>query len=166
MIRKFSGTNQETDKMQTTDEYEQFLAELRRETGVEALAADESGLASVRVDDKYNLNLYFIEATGKILCFVEVATLPQDAPAAVYRDLLAAGLFGAETAGGYFAVEKESGTVVYNYVFDFDKAAADPGEFARTLEGILALCEAWDERIRGVLVAEDASDAPPDAIKA
>ena len=65
--------------MQTTDEYEQFLAELRRETGVEALAADESGLASVRVDDKYNLNLHFIEATGKILCFVEVATLPQDA---------------------------------------------------------------------------------------
>ena len=152
--------------MQTTNDYEQFLAEVRKATGIEALAADESGLASVRVDDKYNLNLHFIEATGKILCFVEVATLPQDAPAAVYRDLLAAGLFGAETAGGYFAVEKESGTVVYNYMFDFEKAAAAPGEFAQTLEGILALCAAWDERLRDALVAEDASSAPPDAIKA
>ena len=152
--------------MQTINDYEQFLAEVRKETGIEALVADESGLASVRVDDKYNLNLHFTEATGKILCFVEVATLPQDAPAAVYRDLLAAGLFGVETAGGYFAVEKESGTVVYNYLFDFEKAAAAPGEFAQTLEGILALCEAWDERLRGAIVAEDAPSAPPDAIKA
>lgn len=152
--------------MQTTDDYERFLAEVRRETGVEAFTADESGLASVRVDDKYNLNLHFIEATGKILCFVEVATLPQDAPAALYRDLLAAGLFGAETAGGYFAVERGSGTVVYNYLFDFEKAAAAPGEFAQALEDILALCAAWDERIRGALVAEDAPAAPPGAIKA
>lgn len=152
--------------MQTIEGYEQFLAEVRKETGIEALAADESGLASVRVDDKYNLNLHFIEATGKVLCFVEIATLPQDAPAAVYRDLLAAGLFGEETAGGYFAVEKESGTVVFNYLFDFEKAAAAPGEFAQTLEDILALCAAWDERIRGALVAEDAPPAPPGAIKA
>ena len=152
--------------MQTIDDYERFLAEVRKETGIEALAADGSGLASVRVDDKYNLNLHFIEATGKILCFVEIATLPQDAPVAVYRDLLAAGLFGAETAGGYFAVEKESGTVVYNYLFDFEKAAAAPGEFAQTLENILALCEAWDERLRGALVVKDAPSTPPDAIKA
>ena len=152
--------------MQTMEDYERFLVEVCKETGVEALAADESGLASVRVDDRYNLNLHFIKATGKILCFVEVATLSQNAPAAVYRDLLAAGLFGAETAGGYFAVEKESGTVVYNYLFDFEKAVASPGEFVRTLEGILTLCDAWDERIRGALVVEDAPDAPPDAIKA
>ena len=152
--------------MQTTNDYEQFLAEVRKETGIEALAADESGLASVRVDDKYNLNLHFIEATGKILCFVEVATLPQDAPAAVYHDLLSAGLFGAETAGGYFAVEKESGTVVYNYLFDLEKAAAAPSEFVQALEDILALCATWDERIRGALIAEDAPIAPPDAIKA
>ena len=152
--------------MQTINDYERFLADVGKDTGIEALVADESGLASVRVDDKYNLNLHFIEATGKILCFVEIATLPQDAPASVYRDLLAAGLFGAETAGGYFAVEKESGTVVYNYLFDFEKAVASPGEFVRTLEGILTLCDAWDERIRGALVVEDAPDAPPDAIKA
>jgi len=62
--------------MQTTNDYEQFLADVRKETGIEALVADESGLASVRVDDKYNLNLHFIEATGKILCFVEIATPP------------------------------------------------------------------------------------------
>ena len=152
--------------MQTQEDYEKFLAALREETGVAAFATDESGLISVRVDDRFTLSLYFIEATGKILCFVEVATLPQDAPAAVYLDLLAAGLFGAETAGGYFAVEKETGTVVYNYHFDFDRAAADPGAFAATVEDILRLCDVWSERIRGDLVADDAPAAPRDAIQA
>ena len=61
-----------------------------------------------------NVNLQLVEGTGRLLCFVEVAELPHDAPKAVYRDLLAGGLFGKETAGGYFAIEPETETVVYN----------------------------------------------------
>ena len=148
--------------MSTKNEYETFLATLRKETGLDALVADESGLVSVRVDDSYNVNLQFVEATGKILCFIEVATLPKDAPAAVFRDLLVGGLFGKDTAGGYFAVEPESETVVYNYFFDLEKAAADTDDFIATLEKILQLCDIWAERIRRVLTGdnEGASAAP------
>ena len=153
--------------MSIDGKYLAFLEELRKETGVEALDVDDSGLVSVRVNGKYNLCLHFIGETGKILCFVEIATLPQDAPAAVYRDLLAAGLFGAETAGGYFAVEKETGTVVYNYFFDFERAAAAPKEFAGALDDVLRLCDVWDERIRnGLVEAAAGAGAPQDAIKA
>ena len=140
--------------MCTRNEYEGFLTALRRETGIETFAADESGLVSVRVDDAYNVNLQFVEATGKILCFIEVATLPKDAPAAVFRDLLVGGLFGKDTAGGYFAVEPESETVVYNYFFDLETAAKDVEEFIATLEKILQLCDIWAERIRRVLAGE------------
>ncbi len=140
--------------MSTKNEYETFLATLRKETGLDALVADESGLVSVRVDDSYNVNLQFVEATGKILCFIEVATLPKDASAAVFRDLLVGGLFGKDTAGGYFAVEPESETVVYNYFFDLEKAAADTEDFIATLEKILQLCDIWAERIRRVLAGE------------
>ena len=140
--------------MSTKNEYETFLATLRKETGLDALVADESGLVSVRVDDSYNVNLQFVEATGKILCFIEVATLPKDASAAVFRDLLVGGLFGKDTAGGYFAVEPESKTVVYNYFFDLEKAAADTEDFIATLEKILQLCDIWAERIRRVLAGE------------
>ena len=140
--------------MSTKNEYETFLATLRKETGLDALVADESGLVSVRVDDSYNVNLQFVEATGKILCFVEVAALPKDAAKEVYRDLLVGGLFGKDTAGGYFAVEPESETVVYNYFFDLDKAAEDTDDFIATLEKILQLCDIWAERIRRVLVGE------------
>ena len=148
--------------MSTKNEYETFLATLRKETGLDALVADESGLVSVRVDDSYNVNLQFVEATGKILCFIEVATLPKDASAAVFRDLLVGGLFGKDTAGGYFAVEPESETVVYNYFFDLEKAAADTEDFIATLEKILQLCDIWAERIRRVLAGdtESASAAP------
>ena len=134
--------------MKTKEEYEKFLAEVRKDTGLEALKPDESGLVSIRVNDAYNVNLQFVEATGRILCFIEVAELPKDASKVVYRDLLSGGLFGKETAGGYFALEPETETVVYNYSFDLQKASEDVGEFVATLEKILQLCDLWAERIK------------------
>ena len=143
--------------MLTKTEYDNFLAALRKETGLEAFAADESGLVSVRVDDAYNVNLQFVEVTGKILCFVEVAELPKDAPREVYRDLLVGGLFGKDTAGGFFAVEPESEAVVYSHFFDLETAAKDVEGFISTIEKILQLCDIWAERIRRVLAGEPES---------
>lgn len=145
--------------MNKIEYYRTFLGEVRKATGIESLVCDESGLVSVRVDNTYNLNLQLLEGTDRILCFVEVAALPHDAPKAVYRDLLVGGLFGKDTAGGYFALEPDTGTVVYNYLFDIAKAAEDVEDFVSTLEKILQLCEIWAERIRRVISGEDAEDA-------
>jgi len=134
--------------MTNKETYAKFLGEVRKATGIASFSADDTGLVSVRVDDAYNLNLQYVEATGKILCFVEVAELPKDASKIVYRDLLAGGLFGEETAGGYFALEPETETVVYNYSFDFQKASEDIDDFVATLEKILQLCDLWAERIK------------------
>ena len=142
----------------TMEDYGNFLAEVRKATGFETLVPDESGLVSVRVDDTYNVNFQFVEATGKVLCFVEVAELPADAPKSVYRDLLTGGLFGKDTAGGYFSVEADTETVVYNYYFDLDTAAKDVEEFVAAIEKILQLCDLWAERIK-----EDVAGADPAA---
>ena len=153
--------------MKTMDDYKAFLDNVRAETGLAALTPDEDGLVTVSIDEKYNLNLQFVAATGKVLCFIEVATLSPDTPKAVYRDLLVGGLFGKDTAGGYFAVESETETVVYNYFFDLEDAAKDVEEFIRTIEKILQLCDVWAERIRRLLVGEEANgtcstDVSPD----
>ncbi len=145
--------------MRSMDEYKAFLAAVRKNTGLGMLTPDDGGLVSVRVDGAYTLNLQFVEATGKVLCFVEIAELPKDAPKAVYRDLLVGGLFGSETAGGYFTLEDASESVIYNYFFDGDKIANDPEEFVSTLEKILQLCDTWVERIRGNLTG-DTDNAP------
>lgn len=142
--------------MATREDYDSLLAEVRKTTGLEAMSPDESGLVTVRVDDKYNVNLQFVEATGRMLCFVEVAVLPKDAPKEVYRDLLAGGLFGKETAGGYFTLEEETESVVYNYFFDVDAAAKDVDDFVSTLEKILQLCDMWCERIASKLTESEA----------
>ena len=144
--------------MVAKDDYIKFLAEVRKTSGVDTLTPDETGLVSVRVDDKYNVNLQFVETTGKVLCFVEVAQLPCDASKAVYRDLLVGGLFGKDTAGGYFAVEPESESVVYNYFFDLEVAAKDVEDFVHTIEKILQLCDIWAERIRRDLSGEDSEE--------
>ena len=104
-----------------------------------------------------------VEATGKVLCFVEVAQLPADTSKDVYRDLLAGGLFGKETAGGYFALEPDTETVVYNYFFDLDRAAEDTEDFVDTIEKILQLCDLWAERIKAPGASGDSSgDEVPD----
>ena len=149
--------------MKTKDDYELFLSEIRKATGIEALRPDESGLVTVRVDDAYTVNFQFVEATGKVLCFVEVAELPPDAPKAVYRDLLAGGLFGKDTAGGYFALEADTETVVYHYFFDLDAAAADIEDFVSTIEKILQLCDLWAERIKASLSGGAEEPPRPDA---
>ncbi len=148
--------------MKTIDAYRKFIEQVKESSGIASLTPDNSGLVSVRVNDAYNVNLQFIEATEKILCFVEVAELPKDASKEVYRDLLIGGLFGKDTAGGYFALEPETETVVYNYSFDFHKAAEDVEDFISTLEKILQLCDMWAERIKRDLSGGDGSDeAPP-----
>ena len=134
--------------MANIDDYRGFLDQVRKASGIEAFAPDDTGLVSVRVDDKYNVNLQYVEATGRVLCFVEVTALPAEASRAVYRDLLVGGLFGRDTAGGYFAIEPESETVVYNYFFDLEEAAKDVEDFIHTVEKILQLCDIWAERIK------------------
>ncbi len=142
--------------MAAREDYDKLLRSVRELTGVEGLEPDADALASVRVDDAYNVNLQFVEATGKVLCFIEVLKLPADADKAVYRDLLAGGLFGRLTGGGYFALETETETVVYNHFFDLEKAAADVEDFVSTLEKILQLCDMWAERVKGVMAGGEA----------
>jgi hypothetical protein len=133
--------------MNNMEEYNGFLAQVRKETGIEAFSADEGGLVSLSVDDRYTVNLQFVESTGKVLCFIELMHLPKDSPKAIYRDLLVGGLFGKDTAGGYFALEPETETVVYNYFFELDKIAKDVDEFISTMEKMLQLCDIWLARI-------------------
>ena len=145
--------------MQSMDDYRNFLAEVRQLTGLKMLVPDDAGLVTLRVEDKYNLSLQYVEASGRILVFVEVTQLPKDAPKSVYRDLLAGALFGQDTAGGYFTLEAESETVVYNYFVDGNSAAKDPDDFVSTLERILQLCDLWADRIQGNLAEAQTPDA-------
>ena len=144
--------------MPSRKDYDAFLADVREQTGIAAMAADEFGLVTVRVDDKYNVNLQFVEPTGRMLCFIELTVLPKDASKEVYRDLLAGGLFGKDTAGGFFTLEAESESVVYNYFFDLEEAAKDVDDFVSTLEKMLQLCDSWCERIDSKL-SDSASQA-------
>ena len=129
-------------------DYVGFLTELAEETGNESFkAVDEEGLVALTVDETFSLNLQFVAASAKVLCFAPVCELPSTADRDLYRELLIAGLFGQETAGGFFALEPESETVVYNYLVDFDPQTLTPKAFERLLEEILGVVELWRERL-------------------
>lgn len=133
--------------MNSMDSYKAFLAEVRKATGLEAFEPDDDGLVSVNVDKKYNVNLQLVEQSSRVLCFIEVCTLKKDTPKNVYRDLLVGALFGKETAGGYFTIEPQSETLIYNYFFDLNEITKDIENFTDTLEKMLQLCDMWMDRI-------------------
>ena len=68
--------------MNGIEDYKAFLTKVSEEAGIPAFKPSEDGLVSMRVDDAYNVNFQFVEATGKVLCFIEVVQLPPDAPKA------------------------------------------------------------------------------------
>ena len=146
----------------TIKDYVEFLSQVAGRAKLKELKPDLDGLVSVTVDDEYVLNLQYVEQTSKILCFVEFSTLPKDAGREVYRELLVGALFGRETAGGFFAVEPESETLVYHYLFDFDPATADPAAFTSVLEKILLLVDIWAGRVRDLLQGETFSSSKSD----
>ena len=152
--------------MPTLDDYKNFFAAIRKQTGLDMLVPEDDGLLSFRVDDTWTVNLQFVEATGKILCFLEVAVLPPDAGTAVYRDLLAGSLFGKDTGGGFFSLEPANNVILYNYSFDFEPSAADPESFVETLENILQIVDVWADRINGRTGPEttDPGAAPADPV--
>ena len=148
--------------MKTLDDYKKFISSIKQETGIDAITPDDSGLVSFRVDDTFNVNLQFVEHLHTVLCFVELCQLPQDAPRSVYRELLVGGLFGKDTAGGYFSIEDNSEVVVYNYFFNGESLDADPGEFVSSLEKIIQLCGLWKERIEALMSPEEDDSASKD----
>ena len=121
--------------MNGIEDYKAFLTKVSEEAGIPAFKPSEDGLVSMRVDDAYNVNFQFVEATGK---------------------------FGKDTAGGYFSLEPETETVVYSYFFDLETAANDIEEFIHTIEKILQLCDLWAERIKGDMSA-DGAEKPSDS---
>ena len=78
---------------------------------------------------------------------MEVCTLRKDTPKNVYRDLLVGALFGQDTAGGYFTIEPQNETLIYNYFFDVNVIYSDIENFVDTLEKILQLCDMWIDRV-------------------
>ncbi len=140
--------------MATLDEYKNFMAEVCKLTDLPAMASDDDGLVSVSVEEDYILNLQYVAESGKVLCFIEVAELPEDAPDAVYRALLTGTLFGKETGGGYFAMDEGTNAVIFNYLFDFDKVADTPADFVENLEKMLEVVEVWAIRIKAELSGE------------
>ena len=143
----------------TRKDYDAFLAKVAARTGLAEMTPDAEGLVAYKVDDAYVMNLQYVEHSSKILCFVELATLPKTAGKDVYRELLTGSLFGRETAGGFFGVEPESETVVYHYLFDFDARTADVEDFVATLEKILSLVDVWAGKVADALAEPSAPEA-------
>lgn len=144
----------------TLQDYIAFLEKVADETGIEAFRSDPSGLVGLNIEGEYDLHLQFVQTTSKILCFTQVLELPPTADKEIYRTLLAAGLFGRDTAGGTFALETDNEAIIYSYLLDFDPEILTVEAFIRTLEQILALVDLWSQGLQKMLADPTHAKAP------
>ena len=142
--------------MVSKEYYLKFMSEVRKVSGVDTLTPDETGLVSIRVDDAYNVNLQFVEATGKILCFVEVTALPPDANGAFGAMMLQANFHLRATEGATLCQNPE--TQAYALVRPFPLAITDVESLAAGLESLANQTENWRKALAGLNTAEAAKE--------
>lgn len=144
----------------TLEDYTKFMDTVSDALQNPDFKSDPDGLVRVSAEGDYELNLQFVAASSKILAFVQIAELPPTAGKEVYRALLAAGLFGKETAGGNFALEPETNAVIYSYLMDFDPETIEAEPFIRTLENVISLSDLWANRLIELMETEGSESAP------
>ena len=123
-------------------EYKALFHEFAVGLGVEDLAFDEEGVASLAADD---IVVSFMEIPERqaLLMWAEVATPPPENLMQLYKLLLEAMFMGRATQGATFSCEGEK---VYLHRTD-ELANLDPNGLAKIVEDFLNLVEKWRDVI-------------------
>ncbi len=138
--------------MHIKDMFEQLINELGVTLGIENLSQDEFGIIMLEVDKSLPLYLTFSEERESVLLSAELATVPADSPASVFRTLLAAQLFEQGTGGGHFALDDENGIITFHLEFKLNDSSTSL--FNDVLENFINLCSDWQKTINN-MIAED-----------
>lgn len=133
----------------------QVIQALATSFGAPALALDDNGCASLRVDDTIDLH-FETGATHLLHVHCSLGKLPSGNRAAIYERLLTANLFGVETAGATLAIDREFGEIVL--CMDIGNHGWTTELIQSRMQRFIDAALAWQERFDELeVVANDAS---------
>lgn len=127
--------------MTSAENFSLLLEELAKLLNIGALRPDEDGIVVLEIDNSIPLYLQYAAGRESLVLACEIAQLPKDTPASMFRRLLGAQLFDQGTGGGKFAMDNESDTLVFSFerVLDGIPFAL----FREILENFIRTCEFW-----------------------
>lgn len=127
---------------------QEILIELRSQTGIPDLTLDAQTRACRLIfGEEHEVEFEEVGSTEGGMFFIHaiVGPLPRSSPAAVFVDLLKAGLFGLETGSASFGYDDVREELV---IFQrFDPRHTDMDVFTRELESFLALLKSRKRKL-------------------
>ena len=119
-----------------------IIADAANRLKVDAPEADADGVFQLKLEDEFTFYLRPLEDGSGIFAFAQLAELPDDTPAEVFRELLDANLFGEGSGNGFFALEDASGALVWQ-----TRMPADAQALADGILSAANLCRWWTFRL-------------------
>ena len=120
------------------------LAELGHQMGVN-VTLNEEGVCRLVFDERFLVDIEASPDQDAVHLYSVLCPIPPDDKERFYERLLEANLFGGDTGGAWFALDRAHGEVVLNRTVSM--ANTDYREFADALEGFVNHLEAWDDKL-------------------
>lgn len=126
-------------------ELESILNELQKRFGFSGLNADNNGVYSIQINEKFILNLANSNDQSFFYLYSDILKLNPDPQAKllVYERLLGANLFGKETHGSFFAIDSARGVILL--IKRFDKRLVDYSVFYEEFRDFINGLGYWDK---------------------
>ena len=133
-----------------------IIADAANRLKVDAPEADADGVFQLKLEDEFTFYLRPLEDGSGIFVFAQLAELPEETPAEIFRELLDANLFGEGSGNGFFALEDASGALVWQ-----TRMPADAQALADGIVSAADFCRWWTIRLlelSGAALEEDGQD--------
>ena len=138
--------------------FEDLLDATAFELGLGSLAAAETGVAALRIDDSLTVLLEKSPFNPElVVVYASLGTVPESGRVEFYEALMEAQLFGSEVgAGCSFGLASETGELFLNRCYPLTAAAAV--EFVEALDQFVNWATHWKARLASGLAREVAPD--------
>lgn len=130
-----------------------------QEAGI-ALALNDAGTAALAIEGGPTLHLEHDPQADVLHCYVVIGLVPAD-PArrqGVFRQMLAANVFGRDTAGATLGLDEVAGELVLSRRLELPRA--DTAWLRATVESMAAVAQDWRQRLAGVSPETGGSGGP------
>jgi hypothetical protein len=124
---------------------EQLLNDIARTLGLPELALNDEGCARLLFDGKVAVNFENDALAEKLHLYADLGELPLRGREALYRALLEANLFGAQTAGATLSLDGPGDMVVLCRTLVAEELSL--AAFTEVVEGFVATAEAWQDKL-------------------
>ena len=125
---------------------DELITHLRAALGLDDLEFNSVNVCRLLVDDDIEIDLEFVAEDDALYCYSVVGTTFDENQKRDWAEvLLAANLFGRETAGASFALDEETDDILLCRVFDMVDLSAD--RFLRQLEEFSNVSSYWSGRL-------------------